>query len=158
MPFSMSETGVTGSLGPFCRSLVRQLRARDTYGLSEGRPDGDLLAPFVIDRAKAREIPIIGDPAPDVQERVHAFYAAVALAVEHRCGLMAASVIGLSSEGFGRVILICGRLVAVSKSLRDVHRFGFADLEKLESAGSALVDSALDTIAKFNDAAQADDT
>jgi probable nitrogen fixation protein len=156
MPSSTSEAPAAATLGPFCRELVRQVRARDGYGLHDGRPDGDLLAPFVVDKVKARAIPIIGDPDPAVLERVRAFYAAIALAVEKRCGLMASPLISIGSEGFGRAVLICGRLVLVSKTLRDVHRFGFADLARLESAGSALVESALAAIAEFNAAATAE--
>jgi probable nitrogen fixation protein len=62
----------------------------------------------------------------------------------------------ITGEGFGRVVLTCGRLVAVSKTLRDVHRFGFASLEKLEASGAGLVEDALAWIAKFNEAATAD--
>lgn len=143
-------------MGPFCRELVRQVRARDTYGLADGRADADLLAPFIIDKAKAREIPIIGDPGPPVLERLEQFYAAVALAVEKGSGIMASPLIKVGSEGFGRVVLTCGRLVVVSKTLRDVHRFGFASLEKLENAGDGLVQGALTLIEQFNAAATAD--
>lgn len=143
-------------LGPFCSELVRQVRAADTYGLWDGKPDTELLAPFVIDKAKAREIPVVGDPGPEVLERLSQFYAAVALGIEKRCGLMASPLLKVSGEGFGRVVLTCGRLVAVSKSLRDVHRFGFPNLEKLEEAGTALVNDALTWIDRFHDAATAD--
>jgi len=48
----------------------------------------------------------------------------------------------MSHEGFGRVILTVGRLVVISKSLRDVHRFGFESFEKLAEAGEKLVEDA----------------
>lgn len=147
---------MTDPLGPFCLELVRQVRARDTYGVLDGKPDSDLLAAFIVDKAKAREIPLIGDPEPAVLVRLNQFYTAVAHAIEKRCGIMASPLMHVSGEGFGRVVLTCGRLVAISKSLRDVHRFGFASVEKLENAGSALVEDALLWIAKFNEAATAD--
>lgn len=147
---------MTDPLGPFCQELVRQVRARDTYGVLDDKSDVDLLDAFIVDKAKAREIPLIGDPDPAVLVRLDQFYGAVALAIEKRCGIMASPLMNISSEGFGRVVLTCGRLVAVSKSLRDVHRFGFPTLEKLESAGSALVEDALIWIAQFNEAATAD--
>jgi probable nitrogen fixation protein len=152
----MSESCAETQLGPFCLELVRQVRAGDTYGLHDGKPDAALLAPFIIDKFKAREIPIIGDPDPEVLERLNQFYAAVALAIEKRCGIMASPLLRVTGEGFGRVVLTCGRLVAVSKTLRDVHRFGFPTLEKLDAAGSALVADALKWIDKFNDAAMAE--
>lgn len=151
----MSEASAEAELGPFCVELVRQVRAGDTYGLYDGKTDIDLLSSFIIDKAKAREIPIIGDPDPAVLERLNQFYAAVALTIEKRCGIMASPLMHVTGEGFGRVVLTCGRLVAVSKTLRDVHRFGFPSLEKLESAGSMLVVDAVNWVDRFNDAATA---
>ncbi len=140
-------------LGPFCCELVRQVRARDSYGLCDGKSDETLLASFILDKAR---IPIIGHPDPAVLARLEQFYAAVALAIEKRCGLMASPLLHVTGEGFGRVVLTCGRLLAVSKTLRDVHRFGFASLEKLERAGTALVEEGLTWIAQFKDAATAE--
>ena len=144
------------ALGPFCSELVRQVRAQDTYGMWDGKPDTDLLEPFIIDKAKAREIPLIGDPDPAVLGRIGMFYGAVALAIEKRCGIMASPLISITGEGFGRVVLTCGRLVAVAKTLRDVHRFGFASLAKLEASGAGLIEDGLQWIEKFKDAATAD--
>jgi probable nitrogen fixation protein len=142
--------------GPFCTELIRQVRAHDGYGLWDGKPDADLLAPFIVDKQKAREIPLIGDPNPAVLARLAQFYGAVALSIEKRSGIMAAPVTQISGEGFGRVVLTAGRLVVVSKTLRDVHRFGFATEEKLEAAGTTLVEDGLLWIEKFKDAALAD--
>ena len=101
-------------------------------------------------------LPIIGDPDPHTLARVAQFYNAVALMIEKRSGVMAWPVQQISSEGFGRVVLICGRLVVVSKSVRDVHRFGFASLAKLEAEGEALVNEALVCIERYPNAAKAD--
>lgn len=139
--------------GHFCDELVRQVRAHDVYGLWDGKPDAALLAPFIIDK---KTVPLIGDPDPAVLTRIGQFYGAVALAIEKRSGIMAAPVLQISGEGFGRAVLIAGRLVVVSKTLRDVHRFGFASLEKLESAGATLVEDGLSWIEKFKQAATAD--
>lgn len=147
---------MTDAFGPFCCELLRQVRAADHYGYFDGKPDSDLLAPFIVDKAKAREIPLIGDPDPQVLKRIGQFYAAVALAIEKQSGIMAAPLMNISGEGFGRVVLTCGKLVAVSKSLRDVHRFGFPTIEKLEETGSKLVADALAAIDRFRDAATAD--
>lgn len=143
-------------LGPFCSELVRQVRAQDAYGLCDGKPDAELLALFVIDKAKARAIPIIGNPDAKVLQRLNQFYTAMAFAIEKRCGIMATPLISISDEGFGRVVLMCGRLVVVSRTLRDVHRFGYASIEKLEEAGSALVVEAIRWIDRFHAAATAD--
>jgi probable nitrogen fixation protein len=144
------------NLGPFLCELVRQIRAQDTYGLWDGKPDQRLLAPFVIDRQKARTIPLSGDPEPQVLARLDQFYGAVALSIEKRCGLMAFPVLQLTPEGFGRIVLVCGRLTVLKKTLRDVHRFGFASLEKLEAEGEALVGAALQWIERFPDCSRAE--
>jgi probable nitrogen fixation protein len=60
----------------------------------------------------------------------------------------------LTHEGFGRAVLIVGRLVAASRILRDVHRFGFESLSKLASEGEKLVREAVELIEKFPEPAQ----
>ena len=57
---------------------------------------------------------------------------------------MASPMMKMSHEGFGRVILAerRGRLVVISKSLRDVHRFGFESFDKLAEAGEKFVNEA----------------
>jgi probable nitrogen fixation protein len=147
---------VSGSSGAFLCELVRQIRAQDTYGLWDGKPDLKLLAPFVLDKQKARTLPLSGDPDAQVLARLNQFYGAVALSIEKRCGLMASPVLQLTAEGFGRIVLVCGRLVVVKKTLRDVHRFGFPSLDKLEAEGEALVAGALQWIERFPDCSRAE--
>ena len=60
----------------------------------------------------------------------------------------------MSHEGFGRIVLIAGKLVVVSKHLRDIHRFGFESWEKLAEAGDKLIDGAVETIETCPDAAK----
>jgi probable nitrogen fixation protein len=109
----MSEAAPTvdADVGPFASELIAQVRAQDTYGYWEGKPDRDLLAPFIVDRQRARAIPIVGDPDPQTLTRISQFYNAVALSIERRSGVMASPVQQLSSEGFGRIVVIGGRLV-----------------------------------------------
>jgi probable nitrogen fixation protein len=154
----MSEAPPTvdADVGPFARELIAQVRAQDTYGYWEGRPDRDLLAPFIVDRERARVMPIVGDPDPQTMTRISQFYNAVALSIERHSGDMASPVQQLSSEGFGRVVVIVGRLVVFSKTMRDAHRFGFASLERLEADGDALVEASLAAIERYPDAARAD--
>lgn len=152
----MADAATTDAgLTPFLSELVRQVRAQDTYDFWSGRADIDLLEPFIIDKVKAKEIPVIGDPDPRTLARLNQFYAAVSLSIEKRCGIIASPVLQLSSEGFGRIVLVCGRLVVVSKTLRDVHRFGFPSLEKLAGEGGKLVDEAVRWVEKFREAAEA---
>jgi probable nitrogen fixation protein len=127
---------------PFVRTLVRVVRAEDTFGVWERKSDAEILADFIVTKEQRRQIPIIGDPDPDVLGRVEKFYIAVGLDIERATGRMASPMMKMSHEGFGRVILSVGRLVVISKSLRDVHRFGFESFEKLAEAGEKLVDEA----------------
>jgi probable nitrogen fixation protein len=123
---------------PFIRTLIMTIRAHDTFGQWEKKPDAALLADFVVDAEKRRAIPIIANPDRKVLWRVEVFYAAVGLAIERETGLIASPIMKLSHEGYGRVVLIAGRLVAVSRQLRDVHRFGFSSLADLAAEGERL--------------------
>lgn len=140
--------------GAFLKTLVMLFRAEDTYGAWEGKSDGQILSPFILDREARAAIPIIGDPDPDTLWRLELFYKAVGITVEKLTGVMASTMMRMSHEGFGRIVLIAGRLVVVSKHLRDVHRFGFPSLEKLTADGGKLTREAVELIGKHPDVAQ----
>ncbi|EKV30725.1 NifX-associated protein [Caenispirillum salinarum AK4] len=139
----------TALKSPFVKELISQIRAQDSYGAWEKKSDRELLDDFIVTKERRREIPIIGDPDPDILWRVELFYAAIGLAVERRTGRMCSPMMKMSHEGFGRVIMTTGRLVVVAKSLRDVHRFGFESVAKLEEAGEKLVAEAVKWIETF---------
>lgn len=139
---------------PFMKCLARLMRAQDTYDVWEGRSDASIMDEFILTREQRREIPIIGDPDPDVLWRLEIFYSAVGLAIEQQTGIIASPMMKMSHEGFGRVLLTAGRLVVVLKSLRDVHRFGFETLSKLAEAGDKLVTDAVAMIEKFPEVAK----
>ena len=67
---------------------------------------------------------------------------------------MVQPMIKMSHEGFGRQVLIAGRLIVVNKQLRDVHRFGFDTLEKLADEGTKLVNSGVEMVEKFPEVAR----
>ncbi len=67
---------------------------------------------------------------------------------------MVSPMMKMHHEGFGRMVLIGGRLVVVNKHLRDVHRFGFDNLEKLADEGEKFVSAGVDMIEKFPDVAK----
>ncbi|MGC2854364.1 NifX-associated nitrogen fixation protein [Novispirillum sp. DQ9] len=139
---------------PFVIELIKQIRAQDTYGSWEGKPDAELLKPFIVTKEMRKQIPIIGDPDPDVLWRIELYYAAVGLAVERRTGIIASPMMKMSHEGFGRMMLTAGRLVVVNKHLRDVHRFGFESLAKLAEGGQKIVDDAVAWIDAYPAVAQ----
>ncbi|HYD64394.1 NifX-associated nitrogen fixation protein [Azospirillum sp.] len=132
----------------FLKNLVLLFRAEDSYGAWEGKSDEVLLAPFILDKEARAAMPIIGDPDPDTLWRLELFYKAVGITIEKLTGMMATPMLKMSHEGFGRIVLIAGRLVVVSKHLRDVHRFGFPSQEKLVADGAKLVRDAVALIEK----------
>ena len=138
---------------PFLKELVKVWRAQDTHGAWDGKADGELLSPYVLDKAARRALPIVGDPDPETVWRLELFYNAVALKIEAETGVMVSPMFKLHHEGFGRMVLIGGRLIVVNKQLRDVHRFGFDSFEALAEEGEKLVASGAAMIAKFPDVA-----
>ena len=137
----------------FAKELVQQIRAEDTHGSWERKTDYDLLEPFILDAEKRRAMPIIGDPDPDTLWRMNIYYGALCLAIERRCGKMVSPMMKMSHEGFGRMVLICGRLVVLNKSLRDVHRFGFPSFEKLNGKAEKVIEDAIAMIERFPEVA-----
>lgn len=139
---------------PFLTQLVAVIRAEDSHGQWDSKSDIELLEEFIVTKEERREMPIIGDPEPELIWRLTRFYDAVGLMVEKRTGCMATQMQKMHHEGFGRVVLIAGRLVVVSKHLRDVHRFGFETWAKLAEAGDKLVEEAVKLVEQFPEAAK----
>lgn len=130
----------------FFKEMVRQVRALDTYGNWSGWPPARLLDPFVLTPARKAEIPLIGDPDQKTLARIRAFYNAIAVLIEQECSLMAVPLVHLSHEGFGRALITVGKLVAVDKTLRDTHRFGFESLSKMKTEADKLLSVAIERI------------
>lgn len=138
---------------PFLQELVKQWRAQDTHGTWENKSDAQLLAPYVLTAEQRRELPMLGDPDPETLWRLELFYNAVGLAIERETGVMVSPMLKMHHEGFGRLVLLAGRLVAVNKQLRDVHRFGFPSLQKLAEAGTKFVADGVAMVRQFPDVA-----
>jgi probable nitrogen fixation protein len=139
---------------PFVQHLVKQLRAQDTHGAWEGKSDLQLLKPYIHTPEERRAIPLMGDPDPETLWRLEIFYSAIAVAIERQTGQMVSPMMKMSHEGFGRMVLLAGRLVVVNKQLRDVHRFGFPSLEKLAEVGGKFLDEAIEMIKTYPAVAQ----
>ena len=133
----------------FVRALVSLMRAHDSYGVWDRKPDDAVIGRFVLSPERRRAIPITGDPEPAVLWRLEVFYTAIGLAVSRRTGLDATTLVKVAGEGFGRAMVTVGLLVVVSRPLRDVHRFGFESAEALSSTGEGLVAAALSRIDRF---------
>jgi probable nitrogen fixation protein len=139
---------------PFIKELIKIWRAQDTHGTWDNKGDLDLLEPYIIDKEQRRALPIIGDPDPDTIWRMELFFNAVCISVERETGVMISPMLKMSHEGFGRMVLIGGRLIVVNKQLRDVHRYGFDSLAKLAEEGDKYVKAGVDMINKFPDVAK----
>ena len=140
---------------PFVRTLVGLIRAQDRFGSWERKTDLTLLADFIVDKEKRRQIPLMGDPDPDLLARLEWFYTAVGLELEKRTGIMASPIMKMSHEGFGRMVVTAGRLLVINRHLRDVHRWGFPTLAKLAEEGEKITADAAAWIAKHRDVAEA---
>ena len=116
---------------PIIRQMVVQLRAMDSYGTYDTWSDARVLDPLVLTKERRKAIPVVGDPDETTISRVKAYYNALAQLVEGETGLLAVPVINITHEGFGRALILVGKLVALDRTLRDVHRFGFDSLEAL---------------------------
>jgi probable nitrogen fixation protein len=138
---------------PFIRELVKQWRAQDTHGAWEGKTDAMLLDPYVLDAEKRKDLPMMADPDPETLWRMELYYNAIALSIERETKVMVSPMLKMHHEGFGRQVLIAGRLIVFNKQVRDAHRFGFNSLEKLSAAGTKAVTEAVDMIRKFPEVA-----
>jgi probable nitrogen fixation protein len=137
----------------FIREMVKQMRAIDSYGTYDGWPVERILAPYVMTKDQRRGIPVIGDPDEQVLSRVKAFYNAIAVLIEKECGHMAVPMINITHEGFGRAVITVGKLVAMDRTLRDVHRFSFENLSKMKDEADKLLSVALEIVGKHPEVA-----
>ncbi|MEL7314739.1 MAG: NifX-associated nitrogen fixation protein [Cyanobacteria bacterium J06559_3] len=143
------DTALTVDSSPFLKAIVQQIRANDPYGTYRNWADELLLKPYILSKKQRREIPVEGDVEAVTQGRIMAFYRAVAARIEQETGQLSQVVIDLSHEGFGWALVFSGRLILVSKTLRDAQRFGFDSMEKLNADGEKLVQKGVDLAKRF---------
>jgi probable nitrogen fixation protein len=134
---------------PLLKNLLRIMRSHDRSGAWDETPDAELVAPFIVTKAQKREIPMMGDPDPDILWRVEMLYQAAAWLIEERTGSACAPILNIHHEGWGRIVLIAGRLVAVDSRVRDLHRFGYETVAQLEEKTLKVVEEGVSTITKF---------
>ncbi|RLU02012.1 NifX-associated nitrogen fixation protein [Ketobacter sp.] len=139
---------------PFVKQVVTQLRAMDSYGTYDTWSDAKVLDPMILTKERRREIPVVGDPDETTISRLKAYYNAIASTIELECGLMAVPMVNLTHEGFGRAIVVVGKLIVVDKTLRDVHRFGFDSLDKLIAEVDKVTSKAITLVNEHRDVAK----
>ena len=135
------------------KDYIKQLSAIDTYDTYAGWSEAKIIDPVVLTKERKQKIPVVGDPDEITIARLKAYYNSIATLNEKKTGLMAAPIVHLSHEGFGRALVMVGKLVVVDKILRDTHRFGFASLEDLVEKTDKLIDKATGLIEKYHAAA-----
>lgn len=153
----MSTATVTAALdaalivdnSPFLKAMVQQIRANDSYGTFRNWADELLLKPYVISKKDRRQISVEGDVDPATLARILGFYRAIATCIEQETGQLSQVVVDLSHEGFGWALIFSGRLILVSKTLRDAQRFSFDSLEKLNAEGEKLVQKGIALAQRF---------
>jgi probable nitrogen fixation protein len=131
----------------FLCDLARRLRARSDLEAWDGRSDREVVAALV--RPHGRRDRDVAEVDPDVFLHIELFYETVAASVQARTGIPCVPMLRMHRDGHGHVVVLAGRLVVVSRRLRDAGRFGFESVEKLEEAGERLVEAGVELIARF---------
>ncbi|OAN44765.1 hypothetical protein A6A04_08075 [Paramagnetospirillum marisnigri] len=145
----------TGYDHPFIKTLLMFIRAHDSSGAWETMPDEAIMAPFIMTKAQRREIPLFGDPDPDILWRLDQYFNAIAMAVENRSGVAVAPIMKIHHEGWGRMLLTAGKLVAVNNYVRELHRWSFDSVEDMITKAEKIIEEGVATIAKFPEVAAA---
>lgn len=148
------QSTILVSDSPFLQEVVRQIRAYDHYGVYKSWTDELILGPYVISKKQKREISLEGDIDPATKLRILCFYRAVASLIEKETAQLCQVVVDLNNEGFGWALVWSGRLMAVCRTLRDAHRFGFDSLEKLAAQGEKITQSGIEVVQRFPEAAR----
>ena len=112
----------------FVRELVKVWRAQDTHGTWDAKSDAELLEPLYRRQGSASALPIVRDPDPETILAARTVLQRHLLGDREATGVMISPMLKMHHEGFGRMVLIGGRLIVVNKQLRDVHRFGLTIL------------------------------
>jgi len=146
-------TDVTNST--FVQALVSQIRAQDPYGVYRSWSDELLLKPYILSKEEKRKIPVDTPVDPVTKGRITYFYGAIAREIERQTGKLMQVVVSLNEEGFGWVLIFSGKLLAVTRTLRDAQRFGFTSLEQLAQEGEKAVQAGIALIQKFPEVAEA---
>jgi probable nitrogen fixation protein len=134
---------------PILKAVVQLIRANDAYGTYRNWADELLLKPYIVTKANKKDISLEEAIDPLTKSRILAFYRAIAYCIEQETGSLAQVVIDLNHEGFGWALVFAGRLLLVSKTLRDAQRFGFKSLEKMNDEGTKLVEKGIELAKQY---------
>ncbi|MEN9279254.1 MAG: NifX-associated nitrogen fixation protein [Gloeomargarita sp. DG_1_4_bins_134] len=135
----------------FLSTLVSQIRAQDPYGVYGSWSDERLLQPYILSKEERRKISL-EQPVDEVTKgRITYFYGAIARVIEQQTGKLMQVVISLNEEGFGWALIFSGKLLLLTRTLRDAQRFGFPSLEHLIQEGEKAVQAGIALVEQFPD-------
>lgn len=136
---------------PFIKELIRAIQAQDAYGVYKSWSPELILKPYIVSKQDKRKISIEDEVNPMTLARIKLFFNAIATGVELETGQIMQVVVNINHEGFGWALVFSGRLLVVSRTLRDAHRFGFTSLEKLEDEGEKMTKSGIELVKKYKE-------
>jgi probable nitrogen fixation protein len=142
----------------FTQELIRQIRAIDQFGNWARLSDEEVLTKiYVKTKEDLKLIPIIADIDEILTGQIKMIFKAVALQFERKTGVMCNVVMEMSHEGFGRCIVIAGRIVLVDKYFKDAHRFSFRTIEKLYEEGDKYLAQSFATYEQYKPCIKGDE-
>ena len=129
----------------FIETLISQLRAMDQFGTWAKKSDEELLCEkYVKSKEDLKNIPIIADIDEMQIKDIRLIFQSIALAFEHKTGVMCSVVMEMSHEGFGRAVVLAEKIVITNKFFKDAHRYSFRTYDALVSEGGKMLESALE--------------
>lgn len=140
---------------PFLQALVVQIRSQDPYGVYRTWSDELLLKPYILSKEEKRKIPVDTPIDPVTKSRITYLYGAIAREIEQATGKLMQVVVSLNEEGFGWVLIFSGKLLVVSRTLRDAQRFGFLSLEQMAKDGAQAIGAGIALVAQFPEVTEA---
>ena len=136
---------------PFIKELIRAIQAQDAYGVYKSWSPELILKPYIVSKQDKRKISVEDEVNPMTLARIKLFFNAIATSVELETGQIMQVVVNINHEGFGWALVFSGRLLVVSRTLRDAHRFGFTSLEKLEDEGEKMTEAGIELVKKYKE-------
>ncbi len=132
----MSLSQRTGwEVSGFTDTLVKKMRAFDTYGSWKKLDDTQVLSRYVKSREDRKKIDTSGTVDIQTVWQIRMFYEAVAMLTEQNIGKLCYAALDLGYEGFGRSFVIYEDYILCCDTLRNAHKFAFASIEELAAAG-----------------------
>ncbi len=134
----------------FYTSLVKQLRAIDQWNSWDKMSDEEIVTlKYIKTKEQMAEVPLMGEPDQRTLMNIRLMLQSLALAVEHKTGVMTNAVLDLNHEGFGRGFVLARNVILLEKVYREAHRFHFTDVTKLVAEGEKMLQSAISNYEKL---------